>query len=127
LPGDAQHAKRWIEHAERILGDDFDHVVNWLAHRVQHPGEKINHGIIFGGAPGIGKDTLFEPVKYAVGHWNWKEISPHSVMETFNPYLKAVVLRVNETRDLGEVNRFQYYERTKEAKANPPDVLIPPP
>ena len=47
-----------------LYPDDADHIVQWLAHRVQHPGEKINHALVLGGAPGIGKDTLLEPVKH---------------------------------------------------------------
>ena len=30
----------------------------WLAHRVQRPQRKINHALVLGGMPGIGKDTL---------------------------------------------------------------------
>ena len=31
---------------------------------------KVNHALVLGGEPGIGKDTLIEPVKGAVGPWN---------------------------------------------------------
>ena len=43
---------------------------------VQQPGDKINHALVLGGDQGIGKDTLLEPVKHAVGPWNFHEISP---------------------------------------------------
>ena len=49
----------------------------WLAHRVQQPEEKINHALVLGGNQGIGKDTLLEPVKRAVGPWNFNEMSPN--------------------------------------------------
>ena len=35
------------------------------------PHEKINHALVLGGKQGIGKDTLLEPVKHAVGPWNF--------------------------------------------------------
>jgi hypothetical protein len=41
----------------------------------------------------------------------------------FNGFLKSVVLRVNEARDLGDLNRFQFYDHMKSYTAAPPDVL----
>lgn len=59
--GDPAQAGPWLEHIERIYPDDHEHIVCWLAHRVQHPGVKCNHALVLGGAPGIGKDTLLAP------------------------------------------------------------------
>ena len=33
----------WIDHVRKVYGDDADHIIRWLAHRVQRPQEKINH------------------------------------------------------------------------------------
>ncbi len=41
----------------------------------------------------------------------------------FNGFLKTVILRINEARDLGDVNRFQFYDHMKAYTAAPPDVL----
>jgi Family of unknown function (DUF5906) len=90
---------------------------------VQRPQEKINHGIVMGGPPGVGKDTIIEPVKHAVGPWNVREVSPTAMLEPFNEYVKAVILRVSEARDLGESNRFALYEHMKNLLATPPDVI----
>jgi Family of unknown function (DUF5906) len=122
-PGNAAEAARWVDHARRLFGDDADHVLMWLAHRVQRPAEKINHALVLGGLQGIGKDTLLEPVKSAVGPWNFHEVSPQHVLGRFNGFLKSVVLRVNEARDLGDVNRYQFYDHMKAYTAAPPDVL----
>jgi hypothetical protein len=94
-----------------------------LAQRVQHPEDKINHALVLGGAQGIGKDTLLEPVKHAVGRWNFQETSPTHLLGRFNSFTKSVVLRVNEGRDSGEVDRFKFYDHTKIYAAAPPDVL----
>jgi len=40
--GNAEAATPWLDHIRRIYPDDFDHIVRWLAHRVQRPAEKIN-------------------------------------------------------------------------------------
>ncbi len=116
-------ADRWLEHVAKVFGEDSDHIVCWLAHRVQHPGDKINHALVMGGKQGIGKDTLLEPVKRAVGPWNFAEVSPHHMLGRFNGFLKSVILRVSEARDLGDVNRFQFYDHMKAYTAAPPDVL----
>ena len=41
----------------------------------------------------------------------------------FNGYVKSIILRINEARDLGDVNRFDFYDHTKAYTAAPPDVL----
>jgi hypothetical protein len=116
-------ADRWVDHVERLYGDDAAHVVQWCAHRVQRPQEKLNHALVLGGKQGIGKDTLLEPVKYAIGAWNFNEVSPQQILGRFNGFLKSVVLRVSEARDLGDFDRFAFYDHMKSITAAPPDVL----
>jgi Family of unknown function (DUF5906) len=123
VPGDASAAGPWVDHVRRVYPVNAEHIINYLAHRVQRPHEKINHGLVLGGAPGVGKDTLIEPVKRAVGPWNVAEISPVQVLGRFNGFIKSVILRISEARDLGEMNRFSFYEHLKAFLAAPPDVL----
>ena len=122
-PGDPEKAAPWINHVRLIYPDEADHIIDWLAHRVQRPQEKINHALVLGGQQGIGKDTLLEPVKYAIGPWNLHEVSPKQVLGRFNGFLKAVILRISEARDLGEFDRFQFYDHMKSYTASPPDTL----
>jgi Primase C terminal 2 (PriCT-2)/RepB DNA-primase N-terminal domain/Family of unknown function (DUF5906) len=121
--GRAAEALPWVEHVRRVYPDDADHIIRYFAHRTQRPQEKVNHGLVMGGAPGIGKDTLLEPVKRAVGPWNVSEVSPQQVLGRFNSFVKSVILRMSEARDLGELNRFALYEHMKAYLAAPPDVL----
>ena len=90
--------RRWIEHVRFVYPNDADHILNWLAQRVQQPWEKINHALVLGGSHGIGKDTILEPVKQTVGPWNFQDELPSRIMGRFNSFLKAVILRVNEAR-----------------------------
>ncbi len=122
--GNAEQATRWLEHVHCVFPDDAEHIIKWLAHRVQRPGEKINHAIVLSGEQGIGKDTLLEPVKSAIGAWNFQETSPKQLTGRFNGFLKSVILRVSEARDLGEVDRYAFYEHMKVYCAAPPDVLL---
>ena len=122
--GDAAQAGLWIDHAKKVFGDDAEHIIKWLAHRVQRPQEKINHALVLGSNDhGIGKDTLLEPVKRAIGPWNFHEVSAQQVLGRFTGFLKSVILRINEARDLGSVTRYQFYDHMKAYLATPPDVL----
>jgi Family of unknown function (DUF5906) len=121
--GNAASAGKWRAHVERVYPKDADHIIIYLAHRVQRPQEKINHALILGGPQGIGKDTMLEPAKQAVGPWNFAEVSPPHMLGRFNGFLKSVILRVSEARDLGDVDRYQFYDHMKAYTASPPDVL----
>jgi hypothetical protein len=124
-PGDAAKATPWVDHVRKVFGDDdAGHILNWFAHRVQRPGEKINHGLLLGGEQGVGKDTMLEPVKRAVGSWNFGEVSPQKMLGRFNGFFKSVILRVSEARDLGDSDRFAFYDHMKAYMAAPPDVLL---
>ena len=122
-PGDPHKANPWLDHVGKVYPDDADHVIRWLAHRVQKPAEKINHALLLGGPPGIGKDTLLFPVTYAIGQWNFSEVTPVQLLGRFNGFIKSVILRINEARDLGEINRYAFYEHCKPLIAAPPEVL----
>lgn len=121
--GDPAKAAPWLDHVAQVYGDDAQHVIKWLAHRVQRPQEKVNHALVLGGLQGIGKDTLLEPVKYAIGPWNFCEVSPSHLLGRFNAWIKSVILRINEARDLGDVDRYAFYDHLKAYTAAPPDVL----
>ncbi|MEO8455258.1 MAG: primase-helicase family protein [Sphingomicrobium sp.] len=123
VAGDPQRAGPWLDHVRRVYPAEHDHIVKWLAHRAQRPDEKINHALVLGGAQGIGKDTILEPVKQAVGPWNFQEVSPQHMLGRFNGFLKSVILRVSEARDLGDTDRFAFYDHMKTYTAAPPDVL----
>ena len=122
--GDPSDIGPWLDHLQYVYRDDADHIINWFAHRVQRPQEKINHALVFGGNQGIGKDTILEPLRYSVGPWNFKEASPKQILGRFNAYVKSVILRINEARDLGEFDRFSFYDHTKAYIASPPDTLL---
>jgi hypothetical protein len=121
--GDPSRAAPWLTLVRTLYDEHAEHIIAWFAHRVRRAFDKINHALVLGGPPGIGKDTLLEPVKQAVGPWNFSDISPTNLFEPFNPYVKSVILRISEARDMGDVNRYGFYEHMKVYEAAPPDVL----
>lgn len=124
--GDAKLAEPWLNHLKLIYPEHWEHILGWFAWRVQRPDVKINHCIVLGGDPGIGKDTLISGVRHAVGPWNVSECNPANLFEDYTAsFLQSVILRVNEARDMGEgrVDRYQFYEGTKTIMASPPETL----
>jgi Family of unknown function (DUF5906) len=126
IPGDPAKAGMWINHFKRIYPDTCDSMILDLAMKVQHPEIKINHFQVWIGNQGIGKDTLLVPIRYAVGCWNFQEVSPSDIMDNFNPHIKSVILRISEARDEGEgarFDRFKFYDRMKTLTVTPPETL----
>ena len=66
---------------------------------------------------------MLEPLKHGVGPWNFKEVSPQDIMSNYNDYMRCVVLRISEAHDLGDVNRYAFYDHMKTILATPPDVI----
>ena len=106
-PGDPLKAEPWVEHVRRVYPEHAEHILNWLAHRVQRPAEKVNHALVLQGPQGTGKDTIIEGAIPAVGSWNVAEVSPDQLLGRFNGFLKPVILRMSEARDLGDTDRYR--------------------
>jgi hypothetical protein len=121
--GNPTKALPWINHGFRLFGGQAHHAMLWMAHCVQNPSIKRNHELVLLGKPGIGKDTWLDPLRQAVGPWNFKEVLPEHLLGEFNSFARAVILRINESHDLGDINRFALYERLKIYAAAPPDTL----
>jgi hypothetical protein len=49
VAGSAAEAGPWLDHMRCVFGNDAEHLLDWLAHRVQRPADKINHAIVLGG------------------------------------------------------------------------------
>lgn len=119
--GNAADVQPWVDHIMRVYPESGGHLIRWFAHRAQFPGVKCNHAIVLGGGSGIGKDTILEPVKAAVGPWNFAEIAPKVIFGRFNGYVRSTILRVSEVKG-DDINPFDFYEATKTLIASPPDV-----
>ena len=48
---------------------------------------------------------------------------PTTCSAALTAFLRSVILRVSEARDLGDIDRFQFYDHMKAYTAAPPDVL----
>ena len=126
--GDKSLAKPWLDHMHKLYPADIaEHSIAWLAHRRQHPEVKVNHGLVFIGAPGIGKDAGLVPERYAIGPWNFRDISLNDLVNKNNDFLCSVIVRVNEARDVGDTNRgridrYGLHDHMKGLMTSPPET-----
>ncbi|GJD32823.1 hypothetical protein PMNALOAF_4102 [Methylobacterium adhaesivum] len=88
-----------------------EHVIQYLAHLIQHPGEKIEHGIIVTGGYGTGKSTLHRIVVTMIGAKNARKIEGVELGQEWTARLvDAKVLMIEEAHH-GE--RLEVFEKTK--------------
>ena len=103
-----------------------EHLLNWMAHKVQFPRVKINHGVLHGGTPGSGKDTLWEPFLYAIGGRSRENVAlvrNEEINSAWGYALMCEVLVVNELRQADAVDRRGLENRLKPLLAAPPEML----
>lgn len=76
----------------------FDYVISWLAHIVQHPGEKPGVALVLVGEKGAGKDTVVEVLRRIVGTAHCAHApSMHRLTDNFNrPFATALIGHVEE-------------------------------
>jgi len=128
IDGDPTKAFAWINLGRKLFGvEDAEHLMDWIAHRLQFPHIKINHALVLGShAQGIGKDSWLWPVGHALGKWNWCNVSARKAYNDaagFNSFLESVILQISEAHDL-EKARFAFYDMTKDWCAAPPETLM---
>lgn len=118
----------WLDLVERLLPEasEREHLFDWMGYKVQHPEVKINHGVLLGGAPGIGKDTTFEPFLYAVGgpsRENVALIKNEELNSQWGYSLMSEVLVINELRQADASDRRALENRLKPLLAAPPELI----
>jgi hypothetical protein len=98
---DPVKAKFWLDLGYKLFPDDFSHILDCLAYKVQNPASKINHALVLGSfEQGIGKDALLTPVRRAVGFANWRSKGASAVLKNiennFIPFLRSTILQISE-------------------------------
>jgi hypothetical protein len=100
-------------------------LLDWAAAVVQYPGTKVNHGLLMGGEPGIGKDSWLEPLLDCVGRHNVSTIGGDALAKDFNGWVSGAKLAVIEEIDYGDhKDRRMVTERLKRVLAAPPHTLL---
>ena len=115
----------YLRHMEAMIPDDEqrNHLLNWMAFTLQHPGKKINHCVLLSGSQGQGKDFLFTPITRALGRHAITQ-NANALLRDFNSYLcEAKLLTINEV-DLGTRKEARTVANTlKSVIADPPATI----
>lgn len=80
----------WLDLVYDVFDNDkkaIDHVISFLAHTVQFPGERINHALVIQGAQGIGKDSILIAMTKILGYHNVSQVTLQNVESQFNDWL----------------------------------------
>ena len=115
----------WLNHLKWLFPkyEERKYLVEWCAFLYKNQGIKINHNIMIGGAPRIGKDTLFLPLLEGLGQANYQAIDASKVASDYEDYAvghKVVVL--NEMMHSG-ISAKKLENKLKPFGAAPPDYL----
>jgi hypothetical protein len=118
----------WLAHAQRMVPEAFEreHLLNVLAHKVQHPGVKINHAILLGGNHGSGKDTLFAPFFWSIGgagKVNCALVKNEDLTSQWGYSLECEVMEIAELRQSEAKDRRALENHLKPIIAAPPELL----
>jgi len=116
-------ASPWLDLLAHVVPDDpvREHILNFLAELVQHPGVKINHSILIGGNQGIGKDSVLKPIVDAIGSHNVGLVTPLELDSAFNDWLANRSLLI--VQELAAFTNRGLANRLKPLLAEPPHVL----
>lgn len=115
----------WLRHVEMLVPDprERDHLLDWMAFTLQRPAEKINHGVVLNGLPGIGKDTLLAPLVHALGKYA-KNVQAAGLLEQFNPWLLNAKLLVIQEPNYGRGRDAEkVHNKLLNMLAAPPETL----
>jgi len=116
----------WVEHVRLLFPEprEQEALIDYMAHMLQRPDVKCNHALVLAGQPGIGKDSLLEPIKMLIGEGNYNGIDPDDLFSQYRPWLESVMLIVNEVRSFKDnFKATGLYGAMKTLIAAPPNSL----
>lgn len=112
----------WLDHVKRIYPDDWEHIIQWLAFTVQKPEEKINHALVLGGTPGLGKDTILAPVVDLPGFGS--NVDMKRVMGDFQGwYYQSKLIVIQEAKRSTRHAADDVHNTLKPFLTNPPHTI----
>lgn len=118
----------WMAHFESLVPNPLErnHMLNYMAYKVQHPEHKINHAMLIAGPPGVGKDTLMAPFFHAVcGPYlrNFFVADSKMFESQFGYGYESEILVINELRPDQSKDKRALENTLKPVIAAPPEYL----
>jgi putative DNA primase/helicase len=123
--GDKNLASPFLQHVYNVFPREGDaaQFLDYMAHRVQHPGIKPRFALLIAGDQGVGKDTAVEMCIPAIGSWNVSNISAAHLESPFNEYASSVLVRISEQATQKDLNKWSFNEAVKVLIAGSPDFV----
>ena len=117
----------FLDHVDYLFDGEeavIKHVLNWLAHLVQHPARKQSNAILITSeAEGIGKGVFGKMAAAVVGTANTRYLSAEAITSDFNDWLVTsslvIVEEFEDTGRRGGMARLKNYVTDETADVNP--------
>jgi hypothetical protein len=118
----------WLDHCRRLVPDEreLEHIWNVMAVKAQQPRTKINHAILHGGNGGIGKDTMWYPLLWAVGGEHMRNVAvidSNKINSDFGYHYQTEIMVLNELKEPEAKERRALANKLKPIIAAPPEML----
>lgn len=116
----------WLNHLENLIPEKFEreHLLNVLAFKLQNPGVKINHAVLFAGTGGAGKDTAIAPFIWAMGGKpNCSDMKNEDLTSRWGYSYEAEVISIAELRQPLAKDRMALENVLKPLLAAPPEFI----
>ncbi|MGJ0506074.1 MAG: primase-helicase family protein [Methylocystis sp.] len=102
----AEEPTLFLDHLSYLFDGDkqvVDHILNFLAHLLQRPQERVNHAILITSeAKGVGKSTLGTIIRRLVGERNSRVAQSKDLKSSFDGWLVGqLVIQVDEIYEYG--------------------------
>jgi hypothetical protein len=125
---DAGDPTLWLDHCRRLVPDEreLEHIWNVMAVKAQQPRTKINHAILHGGNGGIGKDTMWYPLLWAVGGEHMRNVAvidSNKINSDFGYHYQTEIMVLNELKEPEAKERRALANKLKPIIAAPPEML----
>jgi len=109
-----------VNFLNRMMHDKIERMIllDFMAHVVQKPGQRINWAPILLGIQGTGKTTILEIMTIALGTINAKPVSAALFTNSFNSYAEGSMFVFVEEIKISGDNRHRVLDRVKEIITN---------
>lgn len=108
-------------HIAHLLPDEReqDLVINYLAHNVQHPGEKIQWAIVLQGVQGDGKSFIAEMMQHVMGFKNVRLMNVQTLESAFTGWATGQCMTFIEELKLDNKRKYEVLNNLKPYISNP--------
>ena len=119
----------WLNHGRLMMPneDEFQHVLNVMAYKLQNPKIKINHAVLHAGREGCGKDTFWAPFIWSVcgeSLANRGFLDSNNLSTPWGYHLESEILLINELKEPNAADRRALANNLKPVIAAPPEFLL---